>query len=375
MRRWGGAFDEADGERSRRPAPPPRRVPQRRHGLGHGLRAVAGVSVLRATLVVALDRGDPAPLVMGGPIPASVIGTGHRAEPTVSAEPFAPYRGEVDLLAAPDTGLDAAIAVLRGRPLVALTGAGLSTDSGIPDYRGPGTPRHTPMTYQEFVSGEAARRRYWARSHVGWSRVRRAVPNAGHTALVALEDAGVLRGLITQNVDGLHPRAGSRTLVELHGRITEVVCRSCRAVTAREDLQRRLAALNPGFARARAELPTALPDGDADLTDVDGFVLADCTACGGVLKPDVVFFGEIVPPDRVTRCRDWVDALTPDGALLVAGSSLHLMSGLRFVRQAHRAGVPVVIVNRGPGRGDDLATVRVDAGCSETLTALAEQLA
>ncbi|MGQ0577099.1 MAG: NAD-dependent protein deacetylase [Pseudonocardia sp.] len=262
---------------------------------------------------------------------------------------------------------DRAAVLLRGRRIVALTGAGVSTDSGIPDYRGPGTPRRTPMTYAEFVSGEAARRRYWARSHAGWSRVWQAAPNAGHAALVELERAGMLTGLITQTVDGLHAAAGSRAVVDLHGRIADVVCLGCRAVSPRAELARRLAALNPDFAGSGAALR---PDGDAELDDVSGFRIADCSGCGGVLKPDVVFFGENVPRERVARCYAAVDALVPGGALLVAGSSLHVLSGLRFVRHAHRLGVTVVIVNRGVTRGDDLADVQVDAGCSETLTAL-----
>lgn len=291
------------------------------------------------------------------------------------ADPHSGYRGRVELLAT-GTGFDRAVDVLAGRPLVALTGAGVSTDSGIPDYRGPGSPRRTPMTYAEFVSGEAARRRYWARSHVGWSRVRQAAPNAGHGALVALERAGVLTGLITQNVDGLHAAAGSRSVIDLHGRIADVVCLGCRAVTPRAALQERLAALNPGFAeQAGADVR---PDGDAELDaaldEVDGFRLAGCARCGGVLKPDVVFFGENVPRDRVARCYGLVDALVTDGALLVAGSSLHVLSGLRFVRRAERLRLPVVIVNRGTTRGDGLADVRLDAGCSETLTALAAAL-
>lgn len=267
-----------------------------------------------------------------------------------------------------------ALDVLAGRPLVALTGAGVSTDSGIPDYRGPGSPRRTPMTYAEFVSGEAAQRRYWARSHVGWSRVWQAAPNAGHAALAALERAGVLTGVITQNVDGLHARAGNRAMIDLHGRIADVVCLGCRAVSPRARLQERLAALNPGFAEAHATLPAARPDGDADLDGVESFRVARCTGCGGPLKPDVVFFGENVPRQRVARCYALVDALEPGGALLVAGSSLHVLSGLRFVRHAHRLGVPIVIVNRGTTRGDGLADVRVDAGCSQTLTALAAAL-
>jgi NAD-dependent SIR2 family protein deacetylase len=272
----------------------------------------------------------------------------------------------VDVLEAP--ALDRALGVLASRPIVALTGAGLSTDSGIPDYRGPGSPRRTPMTYQEFLSGEAAQRRYWARSHVGWARMGHAAPNAGHRALSALERCGALHGLITQNVDGLHAAAGSRAVIDLHGRIADVVCVGCRRRSSRAELQERLTVLNPGFVEAAGTAVEAAPDGDAELAAVDGFRPARCTGCGGVLKPDVVFFGENVPRDRVASAYAMVDAAA---ALLVAGSSLTVMSGLRFVRYAHKAGVPVVIVNRGATRGDPLATVRVDAGCSETLSALA----
>jgi NAD-dependent SIR2 family protein deacetylase len=272
--------------------------------------------------------------------------------------------------------LDRALDVLAGRPLVALTGAGLSTDSGIPDYRGPGSPRRTPMTYTEFVSGPAAQRRYWARSHVGWARMARAEPNPGHRAVAALEHAGVVRGVITQNVDGLHRAAGSRAVIDLHGRIADVVCLGCRLISPRDALQDRLTALNPGFVEAVGPEVETAPDGDAVLASVDGFRLAACTGCGGVLKPDVVFFGENVPRDRVERAYALVDALAADdGALLVAGSSLTVMSGLRFVRRAHQLGVPVVIVNRGATRGDDLADVLVDHGCSEALAALVDTVA
>jgi NAD-dependent SIR2 family protein deacetylase len=196
-----------------------------------------------------------------------------------------------------------------------------------------------------------------------------AAPNAGHRALTALEHSGMLRGLITQNVDGLHSDAGSRAVIDLHGRIDTVTCLGCTRRTPRAELQERFAALNPGFLEAGAV--QIRPDGDADLDDAAGFELAWCTACGGVLKPDVVFFGENVPRERVARAFALVDALVPaGGALLVAGSSLTVMSGLRFVRHAHKLGVPVVIVNRGPTRGDALATLRVDAGCSEVLPAL-----
>jgi len=256
--------------------------------------------------------------------------------------------------------------LLRHGRLVVLTGAGLSTDSGIPDYRGPGSPARQPMTYQEFVSGPAARQRYWARSHLGWSRMRTAEPNAGHRALAAIDPDL----LITQNVDGLHEAAGSRRLVALHGRIADVVCLSCRRTTSRARLAARMAAANPGYAEEHAAVETR-PDGDVDLDDTASFVVPACEDCDGILKPDVVFFGENVPPARVQQCYDAVDALTPDDALLTLGSSLTVMSGFRFVRRAAKAGVPVVIVNRGTTRGDDLATVKLEAGCSEFLGALA----
>jgi NAD-dependent SIR2 family protein deacetylase len=257
--------------------------------------------------------------------------------------------------------------VLLGPRLVVLTGAGLSTDSGIPDYRGPGSVSRQPMTYQEFVAGPAARQRYWARSHLGWGRMRQAEPNDGHRALARLDPDL----LITQNVDGLHEAAGSRRLVALHGRIADVVCLSCRRTTSRSRLEERMALANPGFVEAHADVVTR-PDGDVELDETGGFAVPDCEGCGGVLKPDVVFFGENVPPERVQQCYDAVDALTPDDALLVVGSSLTVMSGLRFVRRAARSGIPVVIVNRGTTRGDDLATVKLEAGSSEFLVGLAD---
>jgi NAD-dependent SIR2 family protein deacetylase len=267
---------------------------------------------------------------------------------------------------APETiAVDEVLDFLADRPLVVLTGAGCSTDSGIPDYRGPGSPARTPMTYQEFVSGPEAQQRYWGRSHLGWRRMRGAEPNAGHRALARIDP----ELLITQNVDGLHERSGSRRVVALHGRVADVVCLSCRAVTPRTALQERLTELNPGFAERHlaAELR---PDGDVELDETDGFVVAGCR-CGGVLKPHVVFFGENVPAERVERCYEAVDSLADsDGALLVAGSSLTVMSGFRFVRRAAKAGTPVVIVNRGETRGDDLATYRLEAGTSEFLGAL-----
>jgi NAD-dependent SIR2 family protein deacetylase len=254
------------------------------------------------------------------------------------------------------------------RPLVVLTGAGCSTDSGIPDYRGPNSPGRLPMTYQEFVSGAQAQQRYWGRSHLGWGRMRTAEPNAGHRALSRIDP----ELLITQNVDGLHERAGSRRVVALHGRIADVVCLRCRAVTSRTALQQRLRELNPGYAERHADAEVR-PDGDVELDDTSDFVVAGCRECGGVLKPHVVFFGENVPVDRVERCYEALDALGVDGALLVAGSSLTVMSGFRFVRRAAKAGTPVVIVNRGETRGDDLATYKLEVGTSEFLGALAER--
>ncbi len=257
---------------------------------------------------------------------------------------------------------------LAGRDLVVLTGAGLSTDSGIPDYRGPGAPVRQPMTFQEFVSGPVARQRYWARSHLGWARMGVAAPNAGHAALARIDPAL----LITQNVDGLHEAAGSRRLVALHGRVADVICLACRRTSPRAALQIRLDELNADW-MARHGHAAMRPDGDVDLDATTDFVVAPCQDCDGVLKPDVVFFGENVPVARVTRCYDAVDALGTDGALLVAGSSLTVMSGLRFVKRAAKAGTPVVIVNRGLTRGDDLAAYKLELGTSDFLVELAQR--
>ncbi len=272
---------------------------------------------------------------------------------------------------APAHGAAAAVDLLATRRIAVLTGAGVSTDSGIPDYRGPGSPARAPMTYQEFVATPSAQQRYWARSHLGWSRMRRAEPNAGHHALAQLEQLGSVRLLITQNVDGLHEQAGSRELCALHGRIADVVCLACRQQTGRAALHERLRQLNPGFEERHADA-VVRPDGDVELESTDDFRVPACESCGGVLKPDVVFFGENVPRDRVQRCYDAVEAAE---ALLVAGSSLTVLSGLRFVRHAHKLGLPVVIVNRGATRGDPLATLTVDTGCSQFLPHLAERVA
>ncbi|MFF3203806.1 NAD-dependent protein deacetylase [Streptomyces sp. NPDC002962] len=256
--------------------------------------------------------------------------------------------------------------------VLVLSGAGISTESGIPDYRGEGgsLSRHTPMTYQDFTSDARARRRYWARSHLGWRTFGRARPNAGHRAVAAFARHGLLSGLITQNVDGLHQAAGSEDVVELHGNLGRVVCLSCGAFSPRHELARRLAEANADFEPVAAAIN---PDGDADLTDeqVGDFRVLPCTVCGGILKPDVVFFGETVPPPRVEHCR----ALVREAAsLLVLGSSLTVMSGLRFVRQAGQAGKPVLIVNRDPTRGDQHAVTRVALPLGPTLTTVAARL-
>ncbi|MEW1632079.1 NAD-dependent protein deacetylase [Streptomyces sp. NPDC089173] len=259
----------------------------------------------------------------------------------------------------------------RGGVLV-LSGAGISTESGIPDYRGEGgsLSRHTPMTYQDFTADAQARRRYWARSHLGWRTFGSARPNAGHRAVAAFERHGMLSGVITQNVDGLHQAAGSEEVVELHGSLDRVVCLSCGTFSPRHELARRLEEANEGFAPVAAAIN---PDGDADLTDeqVGDFRVVPCTVCGGILKPDVVFFGETVPPQRVERCRALVREAD---TLLVLGSSLTVMSGLRFVRQAAQAGQPVLIVNRDPTRGDRHALTRVALPLGTALTTMAGRL-
>jgi NAD-dependent SIR2 family protein deacetylase len=258
-------------------------------------------------------------------------------------------------------------ALVRGGGVVVLSGAGLSTESGIPDYRGPtGQARKAqPMTYQTFISSAGARQRYWARAHVGWAAMKTAEPNAGHLAVAELQRRGLLTSIITQNVDGLHHRSGASRITELHGSLYRVMCLSCGERTARSELDRRLREANPGWA------PTGVinPDGDAVLTDdqVASFRLVDCETCGGLLKPDVIFFGENVPPERVAACYEQVAAAR---GLLVLGSSLTVLSGFRFVRHAASLDIPVAIVNQGQTRGDTLAGIVLDAPLGETLTAL-----
>lgn len=266
---------------------------------------------------------------------------------------------------------DAAADLLAGRVVAVLTGAGVSTDSGIPDYRGAGTPpRRAPMTWQRFTSDEGARKRYWAGGHLGWSRFSTVMPNAAHFALAELEDAAVTNGVITQNVDGLHTKAGSRRVVDLHGSGHIVRCLSCGQRFARDAIEERIGADNP-WLDAGPDL-VLNPDGDADITAVDQLIVPTCTVCGGMLKPDVVFFGELVPVLKFEEARSMVDAA---GALVVAGSSLAVNSGIRLLETARRARKPIVIINRGATKGDGRSVMKIDAGVGEILLALRDRLA
>ncbi|MEU6390506.1 NAD-dependent protein deacetylase [Streptomyces sp. NPDC046939] len=294
-----------------------------------------------------------------------------RTRPTLSWEP-------VEGLPPASTDLTPVADALRAGGVLVLSGAGLSTESGIPDYRGEhgSLRRHTPMTYQEFTGDAWARRRYWARSQVGYRAMTRARPNTGHRAVATLAGAGLVTGVITQNVDGLQQAAGLADVVELHGSLRRVICLDCGDLSDRDDLDRRLRAANPAFEEAAERHAAAArvnPDGDVELPDeaVREFQLVPCLVCGGVLKPDVVFFGENVPRDRVAVCRALVDGAS---CVLVLGSSLTVMSGLRFVRQAAQAGTPVLIVNQGAGRGDALASHRVALPLGEALTDVVARL-
>lgn len=265
--------------------------------------------------------------------------------------------------------LDAAVAALSGRTIAALTGAGVSTDSGIPDYRGGGAPVRTPMTFQQFLANPRSRQRYWAGSHLGWKRFDSAQPNDGHRALVELELAGRVDGIVTQNVDGLHLRAGSLRVVDLHGTMDTVRCLQCGQSYARSSIAARITADN-----AWLDAPEAVqlsPDGDVHVENVDAFIVPECSVCGGILKPDVVFFGEFVPKEKFAEASALIQRAD---ALLIAGSSLVVNSGIRLLEQALRRKLPVVIINRGVTKGDAKATVKIDSGTSETLVALLDRL-
>ncbi|AJT41200.1 NAD-dependent protein deacetylase [Psychromicrobium lacuslunae] len=272
--------------------------------------------------------------------------------------------------------LEQAVAQLQGRQIALLTGAGLSTDSGIPDYRGPGAPVRNPLTYQQFTQDESLRRRYWARNQLGWRHLHHAKPNSGHFAAARLEARGLLSGTITQNVDRLHEDAGARNVVDLHGRFDRVICLNCETEFGRNQIALLIDQANPGFverAEASGEIDLA-PDADAELDSaelIDSFHILACPVCGGMLKPDFVFFGENVPKERVERS---FEILNRAEVLLVAGSSLTVMSGLRFPRRAVKDGKSVVIINRGQTRGDDLATLKIDLGVGAALEYLANEL-
>ena len=277
-----------------------------------------------------------------------------------------------------DDGIEALARLLRARRAVALTGAGCSTESGIPDYRGRlpdgrARPPRTPIDYRDFIGSAAARRRYWARAVLGWTAVARARPNPAHHALAALERSGALVGVITQNVDGLHRAAGSRRVIELHGALARVVCLGCGTRGSRAEVQERLLASNPGW-HDHAQRVAPAPDGDAELDGdaIARFSICTCAGCGGTLKPDVVFFGETVPRELVDQA--WA-LLAEAEVLLVVGSSLTVYSGYRFVRRAAEQRMPVAIVNQGPTRGDGHATLKVEARAGRVLPALVRCLA
>ncbi|HET7307171.1 MAG TPA: NAD-dependent protein deacetylase [Gammaproteobacteria bacterium] len=277
------------------------------------------------------------------------------AQPALNATPADPIAELADL-------------VRRSRSLVVLTGAGCSTESGIPDYRDEnGAWKHKrPVQFQDFVASDAMRRRYWARSLVGWECIAGAQPNPAHQALAALEAAGHIHGLITQNVDGLHHKAGSRNVIDLHGRLDCVECLDCRAAIPRADFQAELDRLNPGWDALGAEIA---PDGDALLenVDFDAFEVPVCRECGGILKPGVVFFGEAIPRERAANALGWLEEAD---ALLVVGSSLMVWSGYRFARRAAERGIPIAAINLGRTRADDKITLRIADRCGTTLTAL-----
>jgi NAD-dependent SIR2 family protein deacetylase len=314
----------------------------------------------------------------------------YRVKPFARAAVLTPRPPDVPVVRNPASAVGALRDLVAPGGVAVVTGAGISTESGIPDYRGPsGALRrnHTPMTYQQFTGDPVFRKRYWARSHAGWRHITAARPNGGHRAVAALERAGLLAGTVTQNVDGLHHAGGARSVVELHGNLARVLCGACGDVSARADLEARLTAANPDF-RAEAvdagvsgaeepdwATPAVNPDGDAALAEaeIDRFTMVGCAACGAdQLEPDVVFFGATVPRGRVEAAMGIVER---SRLLLVLGSSLTVMSGYRFALRASALGIPVVIVNQGPTRADSRASLIVDAPLGEILPPLAARLA
>ncbi|RLP74308.1 NAD-dependent deacetylase [Mycetocola tolaasinivorans] len=268
--------------------------------------------------------------------------------------------------------LDRAADLLRGRRFAVLTGAGVSTDSGIPDYRGPGAPVRKPMTGPQFRASAESRRRYWAGAFLGGRLMGAARPNASHDLLAGWERSGILLGIATQNVDGLHRQAGTRKLVELHGGLDRVVCLDCEQGFARQAITDQIARENPWLAQLGPEDSDRLnPDGDAEVPELDGFVVPVCTVCGGVLKPDVVFFGETVPTARFARARSIVHRAD---ALLVLGSSLTVNTGIRLLDQARRDGSPIITINRGVTGGASRAALVIEGSVAPALAGLGERL-
>lgn len=267
--------------------------------------------------------------------------------------------------------LGRAAALLQDRRVAVLTGAGLSTDSGIPAYRGVGArTRANPMTFQTYLADESARRRYWLGGHLGWMAFTAPDPNPGHLALARLERSDIVNGIVTQNVDGLHLRAGSTRVVEIHGTLHRTLCLDCGQVFDRRAIAERIETLNPWV--RTPESIRLNPDGDATPESTAGFVIPSCSVCAGMLKPEVVFFGEFVPATRFRRAETVVNSAD---ALLVAGTSLTVNSGIRIIERARRRGIPLVIVNREPTRADAWADVVIAGGTSPVLSALADALA
>jgi NAD-dependent SIR2 family protein deacetylase len=266
-------------------------------------------------------------------------------------------------------GLESLVELVAGRRVAVLTGAGVSTDSGIPDYRGQGASKRTPMNISDFLNSERARKRYWAGAHVGWKSFSQAEPNAGHLAIAAMEQGGAIEGVISQNVDGLHRRAGNSHVVDLHGSLDRVVCLDCSQQFDRVSIEQQLSNDNPWL----DELSSIVlaPDGDVDVSNYDELTIPACSVCGGVLKPDVVFFGEFVPAKIFSAAQSLIKRAD---ALIVAGSSLAVNSAVRLVDQARREKMPIAIINKGMTKGDRKAALKLDGGTSPILTALAREL-
>jgi NAD-dependent SIR2 family protein deacetylase len=262
--------------------------------------------------------------------------------------------------------IDEAVSILRGRSAAVLTGAGVSTDSGIPDYRGVGAPKQHPMSFSDFLQSHRHRQRYWLGSHMGWSRFAAAEPNRGHEAIASAEEASLFSGVVTQNVDALHHKAGSLRVINLHGRLDKVRCIHCGQSFSRQSIAHTIDLLNPWLEK-RDISGHIKPDGDVDVAVTSEFVVPSCDMCDGVLKPEVIFFGEFVPTGVFDQA---ASLIARSEALIIAGSSLVVNTGMRLVNLAHRKKIPIVIINRGPTKADRLATVRIEAGTSETLDAL-----